>query len=134
MLRGMGRVLCGALDRRVWQRQRPIACATDLSGGGLKRWRLHGREDSQSCAICALPVQVGVAVGGHVFSGCRRQFRRRWRHRFGLLLYVLRCGWRESRLEALLQVFSGEMRNSFSMKPLFLLGLDAIFIVYRLTG
>ena len=44
MLRGMGRVLCGVLDGRVCQQQQPMVCATDLSGGGLKRWGEHGRD------------------------------------------------------------------------------------------
>ena len=71
MLRGMGRVLCGVLDRRVRQRQQPTVLATDLFGGGLERWREHGREDSPSCAGCTLPVQVGVALGTILF--CQMQ-------------------------------------------------------------
>ena len=67
MLRGMGRVLCGVLDRRAHQRRQPMVFATDLSGGGLERWREHGREDSQSCDVCTLPVQVGVALGAMLY-------------------------------------------------------------------
>ena len=71
MLRGMDRVLCSVLGHRVRQRQQPVVCATELSGGGLKRWPVHAREDGQSRAICALPVRVGVAVESRFFCGCR---------------------------------------------------------------
>ena len=75
MLRGMGRVFCGGRDRRVRQRQQPTVFATDLFGGGLERWREHGREDSQSCASCTLPVQVGVALRAILFCQLQEAVR-----------------------------------------------------------
>ena len=65
MQRGMGRVLCGVIVRRVHQRRHTVVRATNLLGGGFKRWREHRREDSPPCAACTLPVQVGVAVGAY---------------------------------------------------------------------
>ena len=98
MLRGIGRVLRRALCCDGRKRYKTSVHTTHLLCSGVSGWREHGREDSQSCASCTLPVQVGVAVGGYLFLRLSAGGFGECRVGGALGVFVRRFIWRESRV------------------------------------